>query len=250
MSTDQIIDHDSWNYSPAKLPQQSKITLGRIHGVLPFDGTRNPGSRSSVAHRVWLTYRTLANGFQPKVGIAESAAEVAVGYEFLIDPELYDLRFQPLTVGFTDTDGKKRSYTHDLLATFIDGRRRLVFVRNSESLQKPSTWRDIEAIRAATPKGAADDLAIVNAADYSRQRRENLFRLHEAVQSPDEATDEIVLWTARNHKKIWLMRDLFPLVQMPQKTVFRSCLRLIARGHLIANLDHVIAEWSRIDVSS
>ena len=33
MSTDQIIDHDSWNYSPAKLPQQSKITLGRIQGV-------------------------------------------------------------------------------------------------------------------------------------------------------------------------------------------------------------------------
>lgn len=249
MPSDQIIDHDSWNHSPAQLPRQSRIVLGQIHGVLPFDGLRNPGFRSSVAHRIWLTYRTAANGFQPKVGIAESAAEAAVAHELLIDPNLYDLRFQPLTVHFRDTMGKRRCYTHDLLATFVDGRRRLIFVRNSDSLAKPRTWRDIEAIQAATPKDAADDMIIVNAGDFSRQRRENLFRLHEAIQSPDEETDETVLWTARNHKKLWLMRDLFPLVDLPQGVVFRSCYRLIARGRLLANLDQVIAEWSRIDVA-
>ncbi|RWR45059.1 hypothetical protein EOW65_17050 [Sinirhodobacter ferrireducens] len=250
MSADQTIDHDSWNYSPAKLPRQSKITLGRIHGVLPYDGVRNPGFRSASSHRVWLTYRTIANDFQPKSGIAESAAEAAVAHELLLSPLLYDLQFQPLKVYLRPGDRKGPSYTHDLLATFMDGRRSLIFVRNSDSLQKPRTWRDIEAIKAATSPSAADNIKIVDAGRYSRQRRENLFRLHEAIQSPEPEVDDMVLWTARNYRSLWLMRDLFPLLDLPQKTVFKSCYRLIARGALRANLDHVIAEWSRIEVAS
>lgn len=250
MSADQTIDHDSWNYSPAKLPRQSKIKLGRIHGVLPFTGVRNPGFRSASSHRVWMTYRTVANNFGPEVGIAESAAEAAVAHELLMSPDLYDLRFQPLTVQFRGACNKPRSYTHDLLATFVDGRRVLAFVRNSDSLEKPKTWREIEAIQAATPSSAADSMIIVDAGRYSRQRRENLFRLHEAIQTPDPEIDDMVLWTACNHRSLWLMRDLFPLLDVPQKTVFKSCYRLIARGALRANLDHVIAEWSRVEVAS
>ena len=132
----------------------------------------------------------------------------------------------------------------------MDGRRTLIFVRNSDSLQKPRTWRDIEAIQAATPSSAADSMIIVDAGRYSRQRRENLFRLHEAIQTPDPEIDDIVLWTACNHRSLWLMRDLFPLLDLPQKTVFKSCYRLIACGALRANLDHVIAEWSRVEVAS
>lgn len=250
MSADQTIDHDSWNYSPAKLPRQSKIKLGRIHGVLPFTGVRNPGFRSSTSHRVWMTYRTAANDFKPKSGIAESAAEAAVAHEFLLSPNLHDLHFQPLSVHYRDEQSKRRTYTHDILATFVDGRRALIFVRNSDSLQKPRTWREIEAITAATPRGAADSMMIVDAGRFSRQRRENLFRLHEAIQTPDPEIDDMVLWAARNHRALWLMRDLFPLLDLPQKTVFKSCHRLIARGALTANLDHVVAEWSRIEVAS
>lgn len=250
MPNEQTIDHDSWNHSPAKLPRQSKISLGPIHGVLPFDGVRNPGFRSATSHRVWLTYRTPANDFQPKVGIAESAAEAAVAHEFLLSPDLYDLRFQPLSVQFRDERNKRRTYTHDILAKFVDGRRVLVFVRNSDSLRKPRTWREIEAIQAATPSSAADSLMIVDAGRYSRQRRENLFRLHEAIQSPNSEVDKMVLWAAQNHRSLWLMRDLFPLLDLPQRDVFKSCYRLIARGALSANLDHVVAEWSRIEVAS
>lgn len=250
MPNDQIIDHDSWNYSPAKLPRQSKIELGRIHGVLPFDGVRNPGFRSSSSHRVWLTYRTAANDFMPKFGIAESAAEAAVAHEFLLSPELHDLQFQPISVDFRDEQNKRRTYTHDILATFVDGRRVLVFVRNSDSLQKPRTWRDIAAIQAATSPRVTDNMMIADAGRYSRQRRENLFRLHEAIQSPDSEIDDVVLWTARNNRSLWLMRDLFPLLDLPQKVVFKSCYRLIARGALRANLDHVIAEWSHVEVAS
>lgn len=250
MSDDQTIDHDSWNYSPAKLPKQSKIKLGPIHGVLPFTGVRNPGFRSSSSHRVWMTYRTAANNFRPKVGIAESAAEAAVAHELLMSPDLHDLRFQPLTVQFRGAGNKLRSYTHDLLATFVDGRRMLAFVRNSGSLEKPQTWREIEAIQAATPPRAADSMIIVDAGRYSRQRRENLFRLHEAIQTPDPEIDDMVLRTACNHRSLWLMRDLFPLLDVQPQVVFKSCHRLIARGALTANLDRVLAEWSRIEVAS
>lgn len=248
--SEQIIDHDEWNYSLKKLPKAPKIQLGDIYGVLPFDGMRNPGARSSVAHRVWLTYRTAANDWKPKVGICESAAEEACSYEALISGETYDVRFQPLTVVFKDEDGKWREYTHDLSVTSTNGHRRLIFVRNEWSLSKPKTWRDINAIVAATPCGSADDLVVANANRYSRQRRENLFRMHQFVFENDDEADEVVYWTARKLKTLWFMQDLFPHVSLPQHRAFRACYRLIARKKLVANLDHVICEHSRVQVAA
>lgn len=247
---EEIIEHDTWNHSPPKLAKQSKIELGHIEGVLPFDGVRNPGSRSSVSHRIWLTYRTAANDYKPKVGIAESAAEAAVGHEVLLDPNTYDVRFQPVTVRYENEFGQMVTYNHDLMSTALDGYRRLFFVRNGASLSKPKTWRDIYSIAAATPRHVANDMVVVNADDYSRQRRENLFRMHELVLQPDEEADEAVLWTARNLKTLWHMRDLFAASSLPQHRVFRSCYRLIARKHLVANLDHVIAEYSRVELAA
>lgn len=101
-----------------------------------------------------------------KVGIAESAAEAGVSVQALMCPDLYDLHFQPLTVTFTDEVGNERQHTHDIMLTFWSGHRRLVFVRNEQSLMKPRTVRDIQAIIAATPKDTADDLIVVNANDY------------------------------------------------------------------------------------
>jgi hypothetical protein len=167
---------DLVRYSPPKLPKAPVVRLNHIHGVLPFDGIRNPGFRSSTSHRIWLSYRTAANGWQPKVGICESAAEAAVAIDALISPETYDVKFQPFSVAFED-EGKQREYTHELLITHRSGRRDLVFVRNGTSLNKPKTWREIEAISRATPPQAADNLLIVSSDDYSRQRRENLFRI-------------------------------------------------------------------------
>jgi hypothetical protein len=167
-SNNPAVDHDCWNHSPAKLPRATPIELGEIWGVLPFDGVRNPSARSSTSHKVFLTYRTPANDWRPKVGIAESAAEAAVGLEAIMSPTTHDVSFQPLEVRFRDEDGAMRSYTHDLLITFRNGHRRLVFVRNEESLKKPRTERQIRAIVAATPKRAADDMIVVNANDYTR----------------------------------------------------------------------------------
>ena len=69
-----VIDHDTFACSPAKLAKAPMIKLDDIHGVLPFDGVRNPGSRSSTSHRVWLTYKTPANNWKP--GCVSNVVEI------------------------------------------------------------------------------------------------------------------------------------------------------------------------------
>jgi hypothetical protein len=245
-----VVEHDSWNHSPQRLPPASKIDLDGIWGVLPFDGVRNPSARSSTSHKVFLTYRTPANDWQPKVGIAESAAEAAVGLEAVMAPTTYDVSFQPCEVHFRDDDGVMRYYTHDLLITFRNGHRRLVFVRNEESLKKPRTERQIQAIVAATPKRAADDMIVVNANDYTRQRRDNLMRMHHFVFHPDGEADEAVLETARSLNSFYYMKDLFAHAPISQPRSFAACYRLVAQGALLANLDHVLWEHSRLQLAA
>jgi hypothetical protein len=163
---------------------------------------------------------------------------------------VYDLQFQPVEVAYTDSEGKDRHYTHDFLVTFRSGHRRLVFVRNEDSLKKPQTTRDIQAVIAATPEDAADDLIVVNANDYSRQRRENLSRMYLLISDEDEEADTIVLETARRLRTLYYMQDLFPHVPVSQDRAFQACYRLVARGLLRANLDHVLWEYSQIGVAA
>jgi len=167
-----------------------------------------------------------------------------------MSPEVYDVAFQPLTVHFRDEDGAARSYTHDLLITFRNGHRRLIFVRNEESLSKPRTQRQIEAIVAAIPKRAADDMIVVNANDYTRQRRDNLMRMHHFVFHPDAEADEALLRPARSLPSFHFMKDLFPHVPVSTARAFAVCYRLIARGAMRANLDNVLWENSRIEVTA
>jgi hypothetical protein len=247
-----IIEHDSWNHSPQKLPKASKIVLPSIHGVLPFDGVRNPGSRSAVSHHVWFTYRTEGNQWQPKVGICESGAEFVVGLESLLDPKTYNIRFQPCFVTFVDKDDKQKvRYTHDFLITRRDGHRRLIFVRNRSSLSKEQVWRHIDQVAAATKKlKQADDMLVVDADTYTRQRRENLLRMWTISECSDPEADEEVFDAARRCRTLWFMQDLFPLVGITQPRAFKACYRLIAQKRLQADLDNVIWERSRVWVSA
>lgn len=247
---DFVKDNDTWLYAPQKLPPMSPINLAEIHGVLEFDGVRNPSSRSNSSHKIFMPYRTPANNWVPKIGIAESAGEAAVALQVLMSRNTYDLHFQPLSVEFKDEDGANRTYTHDLLVTFLCGHRRLVFVRNQASLEKPRTMRQIQAISAATPKSAADDLIVVNANDYTRQRRENLFRMHSFMASPDCEADDVVWQTARKLRTLYYMKDLFPHAGVSQRRAFRACYRLVAQGLFRANLDHVLWEYSHIGVAT
>ncbi|MDF1710502.1 MAG: hypothetical protein P1U72_20635 [Paracoccaceae bacterium] len=247
---DFVKDNDTWLYAPQKLPRMSPISLPTIQGVLPFDGVRNPSSRSNTSQKIFMPYRTPANDWVPKVGIAESAAEAAVALEALMSRDIYDLRFQPLSVEFKGERGASRTYTHDLLITLKCGYRRLVFVRNEASLKKPSTQREIQAIVAVTPRSAADDMIVVNANDYTRQRRENLFRMHFFMADPDWEADDIVWQSARKLRTLYYMKDLFPHVEVSQRRAFGACYRLIAQGLFKANLDHVLCESSRIGVTA
>ncbi len=246
---EMVKDNNAWHYAPQQLPKMDAINLGDIYGVLPFDGVRNPSSRSNTSHKVFIPYKTAANYWVPKVGIAESAAEAAVSVQALMHPEIFDLNFQPLSVTFIDEAGKTRQYTHDILLTFRSGHRRLVFVRNEQSLMKPRTARDIQAVIDATPKEAADDLIVINAKDYTRQRRENLFRMYHWMSVKDDEADMIVWETARNLRTLYFMKDLFPHVPISQKRAFQACYRLVARGLIGANLDHVLWEYSHIKVA-
>lgn len=244
------IEHDEWNHGLQKLPKDSKIKMGEIYGVLPYDGVRDPSSRSSWAQKVFFGYRTPANDFRPKLAKTESLAEAAVAIQALMGPDIYDVGFQPLTVHYQNESGKNVPYTHDLLLTFKNGLRRMVFVRYERSLRKPSTQRAIQSIIAATPRTAADQMIVVSAADYTRQRRENLFRMFRLFPTPDPdpEADAIVLRTMKSHRSIYLMKDLFPLAGIDQRRVFQACYRLIGTRKLIANLDHVIWEHSRIEL--
>ena len=167
-----------------------------------------------------------------------------------MSPDTYDVSFQPFAVGFRDEDGAQRSYTHDLLITFRNGHRRLVFVRNEASLRKPRTTREIQAIVAATPRRAADDMIVVDANDYTRQRRDNLMRMHHFVFHPDDEADEALLEAARSLRSFYFMKDLFPHAPVSQPRAFAACHRLIAQGALHANLDNVLWENSRLHLAA
>lgn len=249
-ATEPAIDHDTWNYSLPKLPRASAISLDKILAVLPFDGVRNPSARSNTSQKVFLPYRTPANNWVPKVGMAESAAEMAVGLQAVMSPHTFDVAFQPLAVEYRGEDGRVHSYTHDLLITFRCGHRRLIFVRNEESLKKPRTQRQIDSIFAATPPEVANDMIVVDANDYTRQRRENLMRMHHFVFHPDLEADKAILEAARSLKSFYFMKDLFPHVSVSQPRAFAACYRLIARGALTANLDHVLWEHSHVEVAA
>lgn len=245
-----VLDHDSWNYSLPKLPRMSALEFEGIYNLIPFDGKRNPSGRSTTSHKMFFPYRTAANNWYPKIGMADSAAEAVVGLQAVMAKATYDVEFQPLTVQYDDGNGGLLPHTYDLRLTFNTGHRRLVFVRFDESLKLPVTARDIKAIIAGTPRNAADEVMIVNASDYTRQRRDNILRMHYFVFHPDDEADEVVLQVARRNRTFYYMKDLFPQAPIAQSRAFAACHRLVARGSLRAKLDNVLWENSHLELAA
>ncbi|MFV0490838.1 MAG: hypothetical protein ACK5M4_03375 [Pseudorhodobacter sp.] len=241
------IDHDTWNYGQPKRRSAGKISPPEIHGVLPFSGVRNPITVSSTSHKVSLTYRTEANGWQPRIGLADSGAEASAAEKALITPGIYDVEFQPVRFPYRHPSDRTAWHTIDLRITFRSGRRRFIFVRNRQSLEKPWTQAEIDAIAQAVPHQEAHEFAVVDADAWSRPHRDNLRRMHRLVAfEPDPVADEIVEIAIHDLKTLWRMSDLIPHVDLQPKRIFRSCLRLIAAQKLGANLDAVISHHSRI----
>lgn len=242
------IDHDTWNYGQPKLRSAGKITLPEIHGVRPFTGVRNPITVSNSSHKISFLYKTEANGWRPKVGLAESSAELAAGEAALINPEIYDVEFQPVRFPYEYPAGTWRWHTIDLRLTFKSGRRRFVFVRNAESLEKPSVQAEIDAIKKAVPPQEAHEFVQVEAEAFSRPCRHNLRRMHRliAFEPPDPAADRIVEEAINRLRTLWLMSDLQKHLDLGPARIFQSCLRLIAVGKLGADMDMEISHHARI----
>ncbi|MFT3688872.1 hypothetical protein [Paenirhodobacter sp.] len=247
MHSQYIIDHDEWAYGQPKLKSAGKVELGPIQGVLPWTGTRNPLTASSISQKVAMKYKTAKNNWQPKVGLAESLAELAVAHEALINPHIYDVEFQPLTFSYVGPSGGPRWHTIDLRFTYRSGLRCLVFVRNASSLAKPSVAEEIRAIWRAAPVHEAHKFAVVDADAYNRARRDNLRRMHQVVAfEPDPEADDAVAKVAENIQNLWRISDLFGSADLQPGRVFKACLRLIAKSALQADMDAVICQHSRI----
>lgn len=241
------IEHENTLYELPKLRNAAKINFGDIHGVLPFEGLRNPITVSNSSHKVSFQYKTPANNWQPRLGLVESAGELVVAEEILIGDSLYDLEFQPLAIRYQHPTGGWRTHYIDLRQTFSNGLTRLIFVRNASSLRKPYTQAEIQAIKAAVPAKEAHQFVVVDADSYSRPRRENLRRMHRLIAfQTDAEADAIVEEAAGRCRTLWLLSDLFDFIDLPRWRIFQSCLRLIGKGKLGADFNAVIGQHSRI----
>lgn len=244
------IDHDTWQYGLPRIRSAGAVSINDIPGILPNTGLRNPLTTSSVSHKVAFTYRTAANGWQSKVGAAESMAEAAVAMEALVSPMVHDVEFQPVTFPYPRPDGRIGSHTIDLRITYVTGLKRVIFVRNQGSLSKPQVQTEIDAIYAAVPVEEAHEFAVVDGDAYSRPRRENLCRMHHLVHfAPDPESDAVVGQLFARIGEVWHLSDLFEQTSLPKPKVFKSVLRLLARGELEADRDAVICEHSHVWVS-
>ena len=243
----EVIDHDTWPYGLPKLRSAAKINFGKIEGVLPFEGKRNPTAVSSVSHKAAFQYKTAANNWKLRLGFAESGAELAVAEEILVSPNLWDLEFQPVTIPYTDPNGVRREHTIDLRQTFLSGRQRLVFVRNRNSLKKPFVQAEIECIRASATREFGHQFIVVDGDSYSKARRDNLRRMHRLIAfQPDQVADDLVEEAVARLTTLWKMSDLTRAMDLEPSRVFQSCLRLIARKKLGADMNAVISHDARI----
>ena len=164
----------------------------------------------------------------------------------LIDPTVYGIEVQlpPLCYPWPGRE-KPRQHHFDMRVTFEDGFRRAVFVRNGTSLRKPKTKAEIDAIFAAIPTGFADDAIVVNGDEYTRQYRDNLFRVYAALQTPDIEADEAITHAAFS-TQYWFLKDLIRNSGLQSPRAFAAALRLIGRGTLVVDWYSVIWLQSRV----
>ncbi|AXI47860.1 hypothetical protein C1J03_18710 [Sulfitobacter sp. SK012] len=139
--TDDNGGHESWDYPSPKLAKASAIKFDSIHGVLPFDGVRNPGFRSSTSITAWFTYKTAANDGQPKVAICESAS----GGDWPID--LYLIK--------TDNANKVRSKA--VVGRLLGMSTNYTAVRSHALAEKPYVERLFRTIESALLKQTHGD---------------------------------------------------------------------------------------------
>lgn len=234
-----------WDTSTGKQKKLPALKVNPIHGVLPYEGYRNPLTRSNSASRVSMTFATPATKGQRKVYHFDGQREMAVGLEAILSPKLYGLEVQLPPIFYPYGKKKPNEHSFDLRITFRDGFRRAVFVRNGTSLARQKTQDEITAIFAATPASFADDKIIVNGDHYTRAYRDNLLRIYKASAAIDKEADAHVFERARTGH-YWLMCELLAQCDIAWARAFNAVLRHVGQGAIKANWHAVISEYSRI----
>jgi hypothetical protein len=232
------------------LPKQRALQVGPIRGVLPFAGHRNPLTRSNTARKVSMALPTAATNGVPRVYHFDSAAEAAVALDVLLDPEIYGLEVQlPAIPYFCSTSKKTRHHSFDLRLTFRDGFRRVVFVRNRQSLKKPKTQVEIDDIFRSIPPDFADDSVPVDGDDYTRDYRDNLFRLWHCVRKSDPVADAHVAEMAQR-VPYWFLKDLIKQCDLYPARAWQAAMRLIARRVLYVDWYTIISVHSKVRLNT
>ncbi|WP_322889918.1 MULTISPECIES: hypothetical protein [unclassified Yoonia] len=226
--------------------KQPALKIPEIFGVRPYSGHRNPLTRSQIARRVSTTFALRATSCIPEVYHFESLAEYATTLDVLLDPTVYGIEVQlPPVMYRCGTRTKLRAHHFDLRITFEDGLRRAVFVRNGSSLKKRKTQDEIDAIFDAIPEDFADEAVVVNGDQYTRQYRDNLFRVYEACQTTDIEADEAIEKAAFT-KNYWFLKDLIQHTNLPSPRAFGAALRMMGRGGIAVDWYSVIWMHSRV----
>lgn len=239
---------EDWDTEPVTLEKQPALALGPIPGVLPYEGARNPLTRSNTAHRMIASLATPATAGVPRLYYFDGAREWAAGLEAIMSPELFDLQVQLPFFRYNSPSGarvKNPKHYFDLRVTFKDGFRRAIYVKNGSRLKHRETQQEIDAIEAAMPADFADDMIVVNGDDYTRPYRNNLFRFWMMEGDRDEVADAHVEAVAKSGN-YWLLQELIEQCDLPSNRAFPAALRLINRGILGADWYSMIGMQSRV----
>ena len=160
---EELYDFLEQEYSQPETEPLPALRVAPVYGVLPFAGHRNPLTRSNTARKVSTVFATAATGWVPQVYHFDSEGEFAVALEAVLDPDLYGLEVQLPPIAYRRGRSQtKRKHHGDMRLTFSDGYRRMVYVKNGNSLAKRETQDEIDDIFNWIPQDFADDAIVVN----------------------------------------------------------------------------------------
>ena len=149
--------------------------------------TRRPALRSKVNHR-GQTPNTIAN--RPMV--FESGLERKVASTVIARRDVLDLWDQPPSVRYRDEDGVMRRTTADYLATLVDGRRILIFVKPAERAERHDLEGFLKRLAPQVPRAFATDVVAMTEKDVPRDAVARAALINAVRRTPKHPVDGLV----------------------------------------------------------
>ncbi|MCQ0090248.1 TnsA endonuclease N-terminal domain-containing protein [Roseovarius sp. M141] len=196
--------------------------------TLPSRATRNIPMRSRGSGRghCLADLPVLARTITVEV---ESGLEFGTGLVILAQPDLVDLHEQAFTIQFIDPSGRKRNHTIDFLATFADGRKVAVVVKNTAEARKQRFQDNFARITAAIPRHLADEVILVTDRSFSSTQLRNASKLHHFRMFPDPEADEVLTAALRGLSKPTTILEIGLITGLAGRA-YRAAFRLIFAG--------------------